>query len=84
MTDGEITVDQFWGMIVHKNDQYLQAVVESIEKDGVDTFCGMLADHVLPHLVEEDEEVSVERAVYGMALLGAVTAMIAWREKEEG
>jgi hypothetical protein len=75
--------EQFWAVLTHKRDEGLAHLTAIIERSGLDEFCLFLSKHVMPQVVKEPEdEELVEHVVAHMAVVGAVDAMLAFRDRE--
>jgi len=75
---------QFWALLTHKRDEGLAHLTAIIERSGLDEFCGFLAKHVMPQAAETpDGEELVEHVVAHMAIVGAVDAMLAYRDRKK-
>lgn len=75
--------DQFWAMLTHKRDEGLAHLTEMIERNGSDEICGFLSKHVMPRAVDgfvTDQESLTEHVIAHMAVVGAVDALLAWRD----
>jgi len=48
-----------------------------------DKFCGFMAKHVMPHAADSHgDENLIEHVVAHMAIVGAVDALLAWRDAQ--
>ena len=81
MLDAE---QQFWATLTNRRDQGLAHLTDLIERSGMDEFCGFLSKHVMPNATDSHgENDTTEYIVAHCAIVGAVDALIAWRESKE-
>ena len=76
--------DQFWAVLTSKRDQGLAHITAMVERSGLDEFCGFLAKHVFPNASDDHAEADlVAHVVAHLAVIGAVDAMLAWKERHD-
>jgi hypothetical protein len=76
--------DQFWAALTNKRDQALAHVTDLIARSGSDEFCGFLSKHVMPAAMDSHgEENPTEYIIAHCAVIGAVDALMAWRDARE-
>jgi len=78
--------DQFWAVLTSKRDEGLAHLEAIIERSGVDEFCMFLLHNVMPVIADNGKsEVHgnvTQLLLSHMAMVGAVDALIAHRDKE--
>jgi len=75
--------DQFWAQITSKRDEGLAHLTDMIQRSGIDEICAFLVKHVMPQAVDDfvtDQETLTKHIIAHMALVGAVDALLAWRD----
>jgi hypothetical protein len=77
--------DKFWAVLTHKRDEGLAHLTSIIDRSGSDEFCAFLGKHVMPAAVSDpdDQDMLVEHVIAHMAIVGAVDALLAWRDRQE-
>ncbi len=73
--------EQFWAVLTSKRDEGLAHVTSVIDRSGVDEFCEFLSSKVLPAIMS-DKSSSTQLLIAHMAMVGAVDALLAHRDKE--
>lgn len=77
--------DMLFAMLTSKRDECLAHLTTVVGRSGVDEIFGFLNEHVFPDLADPDpgtEGRMVQRLIAHMAFVGAVDAMLAWKESE--
>ncbi len=74
---------QFWAMLIHKRDEGLAHITAMIERSGIEEVCQFLAEHVMPKAIDEyaDDDL-VGHVIAHMALVGAIDALLAFRDQQ--
>lgn len=76
--------DVFWAMLTNRRDQGLASLTTMIENNGLDEICQFLSKHVMPGASDDsDPQHLVNHVICHMAIVGAVDAMLAWRDAHQ-
>ena len=76
--------DKFWATLTHKRDTGLAHLTDLIHRNGIEEFCAFLSKHVMPKAMDEHADHStVEYLVAHCAIVGAVDALLAYRDAQE-
>jgi hypothetical protein len=78
--------DQFWAVLTSKRDEGLAHLTAIIEQSGVDEFCEFLIHNVMPVIADNGESEihgnTTQLLISHMAMVGAVDAMMAFRDSQ--